>query len=110
ASFCYVTRSWQQIETKMAKPAHTLALFTDEEIESQVEEQRREVNYDTSEFTAEIIAKKLTDNEIYIPEYQRPHVWSPQVRSNFIESLILGIPIPYVFCCDQRDGRLEVVD
>jgi uncharacterized protein with ParB-like and HNH nuclease domain len=44
------------------------------------------------------------------PEFQRFFRWSPQQKSKFIESLLLGIPIPSIFVSQTEDGTWEVVD
>jgi hypothetical protein len=85
-----------------------LGLFS--EVEEQIENYRRKFDYETFEMTTEILHKKLKEGELYIPEYQRPHIWDVQNQSNFIESLLLGLPTPYLFCCEMADGKLEVVD
>ncbi|MBK8499018.1 MAG: DUF262 domain-containing protein [Flavobacteriales bacterium] len=31
-------------------------------------------------------------------------------QAKFVESILLGLPIPYIFAADTGDGRLEIVD
>jgi Protein of unknown function DUF262 len=87
-----------------------------EQIEEQIREKQRSVDYDVKEFTIEILVQKYLnnleqdDNEIYIPSYQREFVWDKLRQSKFIESIILGLPVPYIFTADNADGRLEIVD
>ena len=51
--------------------------------------------------------KKLFIN----PAYQRHYRWSNQQKSNFIESLLLGYPIPPIFMYrDTNNGVWEVID
>lgn len=51
------------------------------------------------------------DGDLFItPEYQRVFRWSNFQQTRFIESVILGIPIPPVFVAEDDDGRWEVVD
>lgn len=87
------------------------------EADLQVLEQQRIVEYDTKEFTTELLVQKLgtlgkggEEDDIYIPPYQREFNWDPWRQSRFIESLLMGLPIPFLFFGDMRDGRLEVVD
>lgn len=50
-------------------------------------------------------------NEIIInPEFQRLFRWDSGQKTRFIESLLLGIPIPPIFVAEDEDGRWEVVD
>ena len=52
------------------------------------------------------------ENEIFVPDYQREFVWPNDRRSKFIESVLIGLPIPYIFVADvgKGEGRLEIVD
>lgn len=87
-----------------------------QEAEVQILEKQKIVDYDIKEFTIELITQKyLTgieedNNDIFIPAYQRNFVWDDIRQSKFIESIVLGIPIPYIFTADVDNGRLEVVD
>lgn len=88
-----------------------------EKVEQQIETRQKNVAYDTREFTIEIIVNKFLkeedkdNNELYVPEYQREFVWDERRQSRFIESVILGLPIPLIFVAEiSEDGRLEIVD
>ena len=86
------------------------------DLESQINEQRKTVDFDTREFTIEILVDKYEkninkdQNELYVPDYQREFVWDDERQSKFIESLLLGLPIPLIFVAEGSDGRLEIVD
>jgi len=85
-----------------------------EEADRQLVEQQRIVEYDTKEFTIELLVQKLgaegDNDDIYIPSYQRQFTWDSWRQSRFIESVLMGLPIPFLFFSDMTDGRLEVVD
>jgi len=84
-------------------------------LEKQIEEHKVKVDYDTKEYPVEVICQKYLDgidneeNEIFIPNYQRDFIWPEITQSKFIESIMLDLPIPYIFVADN-DGRLEIVD
>ncbi len=44
------------------------------------------------------------------PEFQRFFRWSTAQKSRFIESLLLGIPIPSLFVHQRQDGVWDVID
>lgn len=44
------------------------------------------------------------------PEFQRFFRWSEQQKSNLIESILLGIPLPPIFVSQRRDGVWDVID
>lgn len=85
-------------------------------IEKEIEIQQRNVSYDTKEYTIELIVSKYLDNiedeqnEFFVPDYQREFVWDDERQSRFIESLMMGLPIPYLFLAENSDGRYEIVD
>lgn len=89
---------------------------TELKIENQINIEKQTVDYDTREFTIEILVYKYLEgededkNEIFVPEYQREFVWDDERQSKFIESIILGLPIPLIFVAENSDGRLEIVD
>lgn len=78
--------------------------------EQQILEEQRVVDYDVKEYIVEILVNQLESEELFIPPYQRKFVWPIKKQCRFIESLILGLPIPFLFCADTEDGRIEVVD
>ncbi|EDF8639639.1 DUF262 domain-containing protein, partial [Salmonella enterica] len=50
-------------------------------------------------------------NEVIInPNYQRLFRWDESQKTRFIESLLLGIPIPPIFVFTDESGRWEVID
>jgi hypothetical protein len=90
--------------------------------ESVIRKHQREVDYDTKEFTVELLVSKYQEglgedsNELFVPDYQRDFVWPEVNQSRLIESLLIGLPIPHIFIADVKsddpelDGRVEIVD
>jgi hypothetical protein len=70
----------------------------------------RTVKFLVTDFTTEYLAGKVRNEEYYVPEYQRELRWDERQQSRFIESLLMGLPIPFVFLWQAPDGRLEIVD
>lgn len=86
-------------------------------IEEQIDKEQKAVSYDIREFTIEYYVNKYLkgeendDNELYVPDYQREFIWEENRQSRFIESLLLGLPVPLIFVAEiEKDGRLEIVD
>ena len=86
-------------------------------IEDQIESEQKAISYDMKEFTIELYVKKYLeridedDNELYVPDYQREFIWDEKHQSRFIESLYLGLPVPFMFSAEIKEsGRLEIVD
>lgn len=79
--------------------------------ETQLKEIQRRVDYDTKDFTVELIVSKFKRGEFFVPEYQRDFIWSDENKASFIESVLLGLPIPFMFLGDcEKDGNMEIID
>lgn len=90
-------------------------IFNDSKLQDVAEEQilkiSKSIDYFVSEYTVELLANKLGAGEFDIPSYQREFTWEMQRRSKFIESILMGLPIPFLFFWERPDtGKLEVVD
>ena len=82
-----------------------------EEVEQQIIEGESRLSYYVSEYTLEYYSDKLENGEIVIPDYQRKDIWDASTKTRFIESLLLGIPVPFLFLSlDRETGLLEIVD
>ena len=71
----------------------------------------RTVKAVTVEYDLETLVKKITKNVIKLnPDYQRRHRWDVKTASKLIESLILNIPIPFVYISQDIDVDEEIDD
>ncbi|MFI3214085.1 MAG: DUF262 domain-containing protein [Eubacteriales bacterium] len=79
--------------------------------EQQIKNLRKEIDYDTRDYAIDFLVQQYRDNEFFIPdEYQRQYIWDDNDKNKFIESILLGLPIPFMFFSDTDDGRCEVID
>ena len=90
---------------------------TDDNIddESDADESVPPLRYDITsfgiDFDVEGLVRRLNDEEVFVPDWQRHYVWSIRQASSFIESLLFGLPVPGVFLGKDADsGRLYVID
>jgi len=86
------------------------SLIQAEEAELQITNYARTVKFTVTEYSFEFIVQKLNSGRYYVPEYQRELVWTAAKKSKFVESVLMGLPIPFVFFWQNEDGRLEIVD
>ena len=64
-----------------------------------------------ADFDVEGLVKRMKRGDIFVPEFQRGYVWPQQMASRFIESLLLGLPVPGIFLArENRSNRLIVID
>jgi hypothetical protein len=64
---------------------------------------------DQGDIVIPTFAAKTPDNLEVVP-FQRDFVWTKPQAEKFIESLLLGLPVPGIFLVKQRDGILLVLD
>lgn len=88
--------------------------------ENQIRDSQKKVDFDVKEFTIEYYVNKYNAGDFFIPEYQREFVWDEKRQSKFIESVVLGLPVPFIFAADvydrddkddeSKEGNFEIVD
>ena len=72
---------------------------------------KRTVNTDHVQITIGEVATMYSAHELNIlPDFQRLHRWSITKKSNFIESVLIGIPIPPIFVFETDEAIWELVD
>lgn len=80
-------------------------------LESQVKKARLTVSTDGYTMSIGELVNLYDDNELNIhPEFQRIYRWNDYQKSKFIESILLGIPLPSIFVAQNEHGIWEVVD
>lgn len=57
----------------------------------------------------EALVKRLKNNTYYVPDFQRQYVWSQNDASKFVESLLLGLPVPGIFLYREADSNRHLV-
>lgn len=63
------------------------------------------------DFDVEGLVRRLKKEDIYVPDFQRNFVWSHKESSQFVESLLLGLPVPGVFLAkDRHTQKLMIID
>lgn len=64
-----------------------------------------------ADYPVDGLVKRLTRQDVYVPEFQRGFVWTGAQASRFVESLLLGLPVPGIFLFKEPDtNKLVVVD
>ncbi|HCR3183398.1 TPA: DUF262 domain-containing protein [Morganella morganii] len=59
-----------------------------------------------TDWTTETIINQINKSNIQLnPDFQRRDAWDKARKSNFIESLILGLPIPQLVLAERKDQR-----
>ncbi len=64
-----------------------------------------------ADFDVEGLVKRIKRGDILVPEFQRGYVWNIHMASRFIESLLLGLPVPGIFLArESGTNRMVVID
>ena len=98
--------------------AERVAEIADDVVDrSEVEDQEvgSAIRYSISSYGADHpvdgLVKRIKTGDIYIPSFQRGFVWNHAQASRFVESLLLGLPVPGIFLFKEPDTqKLVVVD
>lgn len=93
-----------------------------EAVEIAIKNKQKGSEFDIREFPTELIVDKYTKfipeignkTELFMPDYQREYKWSLKQQSEFIESVLTNLPIPYIYVADvlegDNEGRIEIID
>jgi hypothetical protein len=64
-----------------------------------------------ADYPVDSLVKRISMDDILIPNFQRGYVWSLKEASRFVESLLLGLPVPSIFLSREPETqKLLVID
>jgi len=64
-----------------------------------------------ADYPVDSLVKRLREESIFVPKFQREYVWNMSDASSFVESLLLGLPVPGVFFSKEDESqKLLVID
>ena len=74
-----------------------------------------DISYNITSYGADYpvdgIVRRFREGDIFVPDFQRRFVWTWTQSSRFIESLLLGLPVPGIFLYKEEDSeRMQIVD
>jgi Protein of unknown function DUF262 len=82
-----------------------------EEGDAEVQPLRYAISSYGVDYDVEGLVRRIQKGDIYVPTFQRGFVWDIKLASRFIESLLLGLPVPGIFLSKESDtNKLLVVD
>lgn len=90
-------------------PMQSQSLTT--KLEAEITSYSAKVSTDSYSMSVGELASMYQGGELNIhPEFQRFFRWRIEQKSKFIESLLLGIPVPPVFVAEQSSSKWDVID
>ena len=64
-----------------------------------------------ADYPVDGLVKRLKRGDVFIPSFQRKFVWPMPKASRFVESLLLGLPVPGIFLSREKEtNKLLVID
>lgn len=70
--------------------------------------------YNITSWGADISFRELItmyeEDELLKPEFQRNYVWDKTEASRFIESLLMGLPVPSIFLANMENEKRLIID
>ncbi|NMQ06246.1 DUF262 domain-containing protein [Candidatus Accumulibacter phosphatis] len=80
-------------------------------LSDEIETRRRAIKTDSYAMSIGEIMNLYSSKELNInPNFQRMFRWKPEQKTRFIESILLGIPIPSIFVSQGADGVWDLID
>ena len=84
----------------------------DEELEHEYESY--DITYNLTsygiDFPVDSLVNRYQKEKVYLPNFQRNYVWNKKQASKFIESLLLGLPVPGIFLYRDKDEKMLIID
>lgn len=62
-----------------------------------------------ADYPVETLVSRVNKGDFYLPDFQRSYVWSLPQASRFVESLLLGLPIPSLFLFREPDTSRHLI-
>lgn len=80
-------------------------------LQDEIAASRPTIKTDSYSMSIGEIMNLYTSQELNInPNFQRMFRWTPEQKTRFIESILLGIPIPSIFVSQREDGVWDLID
>lgn len=92
-----------------------LDLVTDDVVDESENETTMVKNFQIdsygADYTVDGLVGRVKSGAFFVPPFQRSYVWNQKTASRFIESLLLGLPVPGVFVFkDEESGKHLIID
>lgn len=91
--------------------AGTISINTDIESNTETIYPARNIKIDRVQFSIFELKRRYDKGLICLdPDFQRNEVWSTRQKSELIESVVMGIPLPLIYLAETMEGKLVIVD
>ena len=98
-------------DTDGVDDAGTISYNTDSEIGAETIYPARNIKIDRVQFSIFELKRRYDRGNICLdPDFQRNEVWNTRQKSELIESVVMGIPLPLIYLAETMEGKLVIVD
>jgi len=78
---------------------------------NQIAQLQQKLAHDILNFSTDYIVEQFCTKHFFIPNYQRSLVWNKKQQARFIESVMLGFPIPFMSITSTLNKKhFEILD
>jgi uncharacterized protein with ParB-like and HNH nuclease domain len=86
------------------------ARYEQENDSNNIDFSKYDITTSPNDFNTKTLFDFISSNIVKIPGFQRNYVWDIKRASKFIESLIIGLPIPQIFLYQESRNNFIVID
>jgi hypothetical protein len=80
-------------------------------LQDEIDKHRKDIHADGYPMSIGELVNLYRDKELDLhPEFQRFYRWTTHQKSRWVESILLGIPLPSIFVVQREDGVWDVID
>jgi uncharacterized protein with ParB-like and HNH nuclease domain len=62
-----------------------------------------------ADYTVDSLVKRVQKGDFYVPPFQRSYVWTVRQASRFIESMLMGLPVPGIFVFREAASNRHLI-
>ena len=85
--------------------------MSQETLMKELSSERKNIKTDSYDVAIGELLNMYADGDIRLnPAFQRIYRWDEEHKARFIESILIGIPIPEIFVAQKSDGKWDIVD
>ena len=101
------------IDTSVSQPP-VVERYDADDVEDDTEDEgvqtvRFRISSYGADYTVDSLVKRLHREDFFVPPFQREYVWTLPQASKFIESLLLGLPVPNVFVAKEAASSKHLI-
>lgn len=99
-----------QLEILNEKESENIEEIADETNDDYTDDSLYNINSWGADFSFREIVQMYDEGDLVKPEIQRNYVWSEPEASRFIDSVLLGLPVPSIFLAKTKNETMLIID